>query len=171
MKKFGTLSFVMLVIATIFMLGVTPPAVAADVTYSFSLNGPQTTSNGTQTIEVTGSGSFDPTARTVVASGSFNITDNSNGAVVSKGTWNSTAFFSFCPRGGPSAGIQGGVLIITVTLSPNKGEPITGVTMTVNCRVGSGCNAGDEGVSVTGVAGFADFVEHTRGATLFHLNQ
>lgn len=171
MKKLGTLSSMMVVAAAFFMVAVTQSAVASDVTYSFSLNGPQTTSNGTQTIEVTGSGSFDPTARTVVASGSFNITDNSSGAVVSRGTWNATAFNSFCARGGPSPGIQGGVLIITVTLSPNKGEPITGVIMTVNCRVGSGCNAGDEGVSVTGVTGFADFVEHTRGATLFHLNQ
>lgn len=89
---------------------------------------------------------------------------------MSRGSWNATAFIGFCPRGRPDPGTQGGVLTITVTLSPNKGEPVTGVTMTVTCRVGSGCNAGDEGVSVTGVAGFADFVEHTRGAILFHLN-
>jgi hypothetical protein len=155
-----------IVLATALLtLAAAPAAVAQDVTYSFNLLGPQTTTNGTQTIEVTGSGSFDPTAGTVVASGSFNITNNSNGAVVSRGTWNATAFNSFCARGGPSPGFQGGVLVITVTLSPNGGEPITDVTLKVTCRVGSGCSAGHEGVTVTGSG--LDFTVVTRGATLF----
>lgn len=171
MKKFGTLSFVMLVIATIFMLGVTPPAVAADVTYGFNLVGPQSSTNvSNHTITLTGGGSFDVNAGTVVASGSFTTTNNSNGAVIHRGTWSATAFKSFCSRGGPNSGIQGGVLIITVTLFPDVGNPITGLTMTVNCLVfGSPNNAGTcnpqgEGVTV------GDFVTIVTGRTLFHLN-
>jgi hypothetical protein len=165
MKKFRTLSFVMLVLATLFMLGVTPPAVAADVTYSFNLVGPQSSTNvSNHTITLTGSGSFDPTGETVVASGSFTTTNNSNGAVIHKGTWKATAFTSFCSRGGPDAGIQGGVLVMTVTLFPNGGSPIAGLTMTVTCLVGSGCSAVAEGVTV------GDFTDIVRGRTLFHLN-
>lgn len=174
MKRFVPSWLAILGAMAVLTLAAAPAAVAADVTYSFNLVGPQTTSDGTQTIEVTGSGSFDPTAGTVVASGSFNITNNSNGAVVSRGTWNATAFNSFCARGGPNPGIQGGVLVITVTLSPDGGEPITGVTMSVTCRVkapgtpGNPCSAGHEGVTVTGSVGnFADVV---RGATLVHVN-
>ncbi len=169
MKKFVALSLPMLVATSLLTLALAPAAVATDVTYSFNLVGPQTATDGTEKIRLTGSGSFDPTAGTVVASGSFQITNNSSGAVVSAGTWNATAFNSFCSRGGPNAGLQGGVLVITVTLFPNGGEPITGVTMTVTCRIGTGCSAGAEGVTVTGSVG--SFTDVVRGATLFHLNQ
>jgi hypothetical protein len=166
MKKLVTLSSIVAVAAILFMLAVAPSAVASDVTYGFNFIGPQTAKNDTQTIELTGGGSFDRTAGTVVASGSFTITNNSNGAVVSKGTWNATAFTSFCSRGGPNAGIQGGVLVIIVTLSPNGGDSSAGITMTVTCLVGTPtrCNPGSEGVTV------GDFTSVVRGATLFHLN-
>lgn len=164
MKKFVTLSFVMLVVSTFFVLVGTPPAVAADVTYSFELTGPQSSTDGNHTIRLTGAGSFDVTAGTVVASGSFTTTNNSNAAVIHKGTWSATAFTSFCPRGGPNSGVQGGVLVITITLFPDGENPVTGLTMTVNCLVGSGCNPGDEGVTV-GV-----FTTIVKGRTLFHLN-
>ena len=169
MKKFLPLCFPILVATAVLTLASAPAAVAKDVTYSFNLVGPQATTNGTQTIAVTGAGSFDPVAGTVVASGAFLIANNSNGAVVSKGTWTATAFNSFCSRGGPSPGFQGGVLAMTVTLFPNGGEPITGVSMTVTCRIGSGCSAGAEGITVTGSVG--SFADVERGATLFHLNQ
>jgi hypothetical protein len=175
MKKFVPLWLGILVATALLALAAAPAAVAQNVTYSFNLVGPQTTSNGTQTIEVTGSGSFDPNARTVVASGSFNITNNSNGAVISRGTWSATAFNGFCARGGPNPGTQGGVLVMTITLSPSGEEPITGVTMSVTCRVkapgapGNPCGAGREGVTVTGNG--LNFTDVTRGATLFHLNQ
>ena len=168
MKKFATLSSIILVI--LFMLAVTRSAVAQNATYSFELTGPQTATNGTHTIQLTGAGSFDPTAETVVASGAFLITNNSNGAVLKRGTWKATAFNSFCSRGGPNAGTQGGVLVITVTLFPNGGGSITGLTMTVNCLVfGPPNNAGTcspvgEGVTV------ADFTTIVAGRTLFHLN-
>lgn len=170
MKKFVTLSSTMIVVAILFMLAGTPPAVASDVTYSFELTGPQTATNGTQTIRLTGSGSFDPAAGAVVASGSFTIANNSTGAVVSKGTWNATAFTSFCSRGGPNPGVQGGVLVLTVTLSPKGESPVTGLTMTVNCLVfappnnGGTCSPVGEGVTV------ADFTTIVSGHTLFHLN-
>ena len=164
MRKFVTLSSMMLVAVALFALAVAPPAVA-NVTYSFTLTGPQSATNASNhTITLTGGGSFDPTDRTVVASGSFITTNNSNGEVIHKGTWSATAFTSFCPRGGPNPGIQGGVLVIKITLFPDEGNPITGVTMTVNCLVGSGCNAADEGVTV------GDFTTIVRGRTLFHIN-
>lgn len=168
MKKCVTLSLMAVMAATLFMLAVAPPVVAQDASVSFNLIGPQTTTNGTDTIRLTGGGSFDPSAGTVVASGSFTITNNLTGAVVSKGTWNATAFDSFCPRGGPSAGTQGGVLVITVTFLSDGGDSTTG-KLTVNCLVGHGCNPGHEGVTVTGTVG--NFTIVTRGATLFHLNE
>jgi hypothetical protein len=60
-----------IVLATALLtLAAAPAAVAEDVTYSFNPLGPRTTDNAAlnQTIEVTGSGSFDATAGTVVAS-------------------------------------------------------------------------------------------------------
>ena len=169
MKKFVPLWVAILVTTALLTLAPAPAAVAKDLTYGFNLLGPQTATNGTQTIAVTGAGSFDTTAETVVASGAFQITNNSNGAVVSAGTWKATAFNSFCSRGGTISGEQGGVLVITVTLFPKGGEPITGVTLTFTCLIGTGCSAVAEGVTVTGSAG--NFTDVVRGATLFHLNQ
>ena len=175
MKKFLRLCMSILVATTLLTLASAPSAVAKDVTYGFNLLGPQTTTNGTETIAVTGAGSFDKTAGTVVASGVFLITNNSNGSVVSAGTWTATAFDSFCSRGGATSGEQGGVLVITVTLSPNGGAPVTGVTMTVNCLIfappnnANTCSPVGEGVTVTGAVG--EFTTIVRGATLFHLNE
>jgi hypothetical protein len=169
MKKFLPLRLMTLLLVPLLTVATTPAAVAKDVTYSFNLLGPQTATNGAQTIAITGAGSFDPTADTIVASGAFEITKNSNGAVVSAGTWTATAFNSFCPRGG-SSGEQGGVLVITVTLFPKGGNPIKGVTMTVTCLIGTGCSAVAEGVTVTGVDSVSDFTTVVRGATLFHVN-
>lgn len=172
MKKFLPLCMSILVATALLTLASAPAAVAKDVTYSFNLVGPQVTTNGTQTIAVTGAGSFDPAAETIVASGGFLIANNSNGAVVSKGTWKATAFTSFCSRGGPNSGSQGGVLVMTVTLSPDGGELITATTMTVTCRItnlpNNACSAGSEGINVTGSVG--SFTDVVRGATLFHLN-
>jgi hypothetical protein len=51
------------------------PAVASDPTYSFDLTGTQTEDPSTHnTVALTGAGSFDPSARTVVASGAFGAT-------------------------------------------------------------------------------------------------
>ena len=171
MKKFILLRLAILLVTALLTLAHASAAVAQDVTYGFNLDGPQTATNGTHTIQLTGAGSFDPTAETVVASGAFLITNNSNGAVVRRGTWKATAFNSFCSRGGPNPGTQGGVLVITVTLFPHGGSPLTGLTMTVNCLVfGPPNNAGTcspvgEGVTV------ADFTTIVTGHTLFHLNE
>jgi hypothetical protein len=172
MKNFIPLS-TMLVATILLMLALAPRAVASDPTFSFDLTGPQVVKDdGTgKTIQVTGAGSFDPTAGTVVASGAFAIA-NPGGAVVSHGTWNATAFNSFCPRGGPNFGAQGGVLLITVTLSPTVGNSVTNVTMTINCLIPSEsdttCNPGAEGITVVGMVG--DFTDVLRGRTLFQMN-
>ncbi len=175
MKKFLPLWMSILVATALLILASAPAAVAGEVTYSFNLIGPQTASNGTpgtETIAVTGTGSFDAitaTTGTVVASGLFLITNNSTEAVVSAGTWKATGFNSFCPRGGKSPGFQGGVLVITVTLFPRGREPITGVTMTITCAVGTGCGATKDEIAVTGSIG--NFTDTVRAANLFHLNQ
>ncbi len=175
MKKPLPLWMSIVVATTLLTLALAPSAVAKDVTYGFNVLGPQTTTNGTETIAVTGAGSFDTTDGTVVASGVFLITNNSNGAVVSAGTWKATGFTSFCSRGGANSGEQGGVLIITVTLFPKGRAPIAGVTMTVNCLIfappnnANTCSPVGEGVTVTGTVG--DFTTIVRGATLFHLNE
>lgn len=151
-------------------LGFAPPAAAGDPTYSFNLVGPNTTKAlsgpfAGDTLELTGSGAFDPTAGTVVASGSFTHS-MASGTVVAKGTWQATAFVSFTAFGGPNPGLQGGTLAITVTFFPEGGAPVTGLPMTVTCLINKPTGfTGKEGVTV------GDFTKITRGATLFHLNE
>ena len=136
-------------------------ATASGTIYSFNLVGPNTATNGTDTIRTTGSGSFNPDAATVSASGSFTHM-LSDGSVFARGTWVATGFNSFTGFGGPSNGLQGGVLMITVTLFPNGGAPHTGVSMTITCVINSP-GGHEEGTTVDG------FDEPTGGTTLMHI--
>lgn len=165
MRRLFTLLLTTVLVAVFSTVVSTRPAAAADVTYSFSLLGPQLTkASSGATVRTTGGGSFDPTAHTVVASGSFTQFEAS-GAVVARGTRMATAFVSFQKFGGPNPGIQGGVLMITVTLFPESGGPLTGLPMSVTCLVNAPPSfTGAEGVTL------ADFTEATHGRTLFHLN-
>jgi len=140
------------------------PSRASATTYSFNLGPPNTAENFLgRTIRVTGSGTFDTGAKSVVASGSF-TTFFANGSRIHSGTWQATAFTSFDPFGGPNPGLQGGVLKITITLFPDDAPPITGLPMTVTCLVNAPSGfTEDEGTTV------ADFTEKTGGRTLFHL--
>ena len=139
------------------------PIAASATTYSFNLIGPNTASEeSSNSIRVTGSGTFNTGTHSVVASGSF-TRFNSAGAVVDRGTWQATRFDSFTGFGGPNPGTQGGVLEITVTLFPNGAAPETGVSMSVTCLVGSPPGGLEEGTTV------GNFTEKTGGQTLFHL--
>ncbi len=142
------------------------PAASASTAYSFNLHMPNTAVNpgNGDIIRVTGSGTFDPSADAVVASGSFTHT-HSNGALVARGVWLATDFGSFDAFGGPSNGFQGGVLKITATLFPVGGAPVTGVPIKVTCLINApGGFTGDEGTAV------GAFTEQTGGMTFFHLN-
>jgi hypothetical protein len=163
MKKYLCVFLGLFLMATLSALA--RPATGADSTYGFSFFGPQVSSAPSgDTIEVSGSGSFDPSADAVVGSGSFTISTPS-GSVIKKGTWKATAFGSFRAFGGPRPGFQGGQLQITVTMFPNEGSPMTGVSMTVNCRIFAPADfTGPEGIMI------GDFSQVVRGATLFHLN-
>ncbi len=166
MKKLATHLSVTVLAAMLSILALASPTAANDLTYSFTLNGPQAAGDpGTgNTILVTGSGSFDTSAPgTVIGSGSFTILA-SGGAVVSRGTWKATSFVSFDSFGGPNPGLQGGALNITVTLSPNAGTPETGVSMVVTCRINAESDAGKEGIII------GSFTNTLPGHTLFHLN-
>ncbi len=136
-------------------------ATASGTSYSFNLVGPNSATNGTETIRTTGSGSFNPDAGTVSASGSFTHM-LADGSVFARGTWVATAFDSFTGFGGPSNGLQGGALQITVTLFPNGGAPVTGVSMTITCVINSPVGY-EEGTTVDG------FTEKTGGTTLMHI--
>src|SRR6266849_1788418 len=160
MKKLTMITLVAL-LASLF-LG--PVIQASSPTYSFNLTGPNTAMDGSgNTIRVTGSGNFDPAAATVVASGSFTQFDDS-GSLVGRGTWSATQLVSFVSFGGPHPGILGGVLQLTVTLSPKGGPPQTDVPMSITCAVFAPPGT-EEGTTV------GDFTEKTGGLTLFHLNQ
>ena len=169
MKKFLSMSLSVFLVTALPMVALAQPATVADPTYSFSFFGPQVSSAPSgafagDTIRVTGSGSFDPGAATVVAGGSFTVSDTS-GSVVQRGTWKATAFDSFQAFGGPRSGFQGGTLQITVTMFPNGGSPVTGVSMTVNCLIAAPAGfTASEGIVI------GDFTQVVRGATLFHLN-
>jgi hypothetical protein len=131
---------------------------------SFNLITPNTATNSAgDIIRTTGAGSFDAAAQTIVASGSFTQT-TAGGSVVARGTWAATAITSFVGFGGPDPGSQGGVLKFTATLSPEGGSPLSGVPVSVTCRIFAPAGTGAEGTTV------GAFTQKTGGATLFHLN-
>src|SRR5229473_7183170 len=146
MKKLAMYLSMTLLATVLSTLALASPTGNTGSTYSFTLDGPQAAGdpNTGNTILVTGSGSFDPSAGTVIGSGSFTIF-NSGGAVVNRGTWKATSFVSFDSFGGFSPGLQGGVLNITVTLSSNAGTP---VSMAVTCRIKAPPNTGAEGIII-----------------------
>jgi hypothetical protein len=86
-------------------------------------------------ISVKGSGTFDTTAGTVNASGSF-VHYNSSGSVVCQGTWKATAFTSFTDFGKNTNGEEGGVLSLVVThYCKTMGMTMPGISMTVTSTV------------------------------------
>jgi hypothetical protein len=166
MKKLSTYLSVTALAAMLSILPLASLAGTSDLTYSFTLTGPQAVGdpNTGNAIRVTGSGSFDTNAGTVIGSGSF-TKFNSGGAVISRGTWKATSFVSFDSFGGFSPGFQGGVLKITVSLSPDTGTPETAATMVVTCLVNAPPSfKGDEGITI------GSFTKTLGGHTLFHLN-
>jgi hypothetical protein len=86
-------------------------------------------------IRVTGSGSFDPYAGWIEASGSF-VHYNADGTVHMRGKWLAAGFTAFTPFPGPKTGKLGGILQLTVALFHQDGTPCDcmgegGVAMTV----------------------------------------
>jgi hypothetical protein len=141
-------------------------AAASTPSFTFNLHVPNTATASSgpftrDTIRLTGSGSFD--TANVVGSGSFTIFDPTGMAVVEKGTWRATGITGFTRFGGPNNGLIGGVLTITVTLTPTSGTPLTGLTMIVTCAIDAP-PGNEEGTTV------GDFQTKTGGATLFHEN-
>jgi hypothetical protein len=135
------------IVASLLSLVLWSPAGAAGTTshtvYSFDLGAGNTASspNGGMMaspqdwIRVKGSGTFDTTAQTVKASGSF-VHYNLSGAVVCQGTWKATAFTSFMDFGKNADGQEGGVLSLVVThYCTTMGMTMTGIPMTVTSTV------------------------------------
>jgi hypothetical protein len=115
---------------------------------------------------VRGSGTFDPTARTVKASGSF-VHYNSSGSVVCQGTWKATAFTSFTDFGTNANGEEGGVLSLVVThYCKTMGMSMTGIPMTVTSTVNA--PAGSSYVEGTTVC---DFTVPTGGTVVIQPEQ
>lgn len=168
MKKLVMVLFLMVLGVTLSTLSLVSPAAASGTSFGFNLVGPQSTKADSgpfagDSLRTTGSGSFD--TGSIVASGSFTHF-KADGTVFAKGTWQATSFVSFTPFGGPNPGLQGGTLNFIATFFPNGEAPVTGLSVTVNCRINAPSGfTGPEGVMV------GDFTEVTRGAILFHLNQ
>ncbi len=142
-------------------------AAAGTTSFSFNLHVPNTATASSgqfsgDTIRLTGAGSFDIVEAMVVAGGSFTIFDPT-GTVVENGTWRATSITVFTRFGGPNNGLVGGVLTITVTLTPTSGAPLTGQKMVVTCAIDAP-PGNTEGTTV------GDFTTKTGGATLFHEN-
>ena len=134
-------------VASLLSLVLWSPAWAAgtnsDTVYSFDLTRGDTASSPNaggmaspgDWIRVKGSGTFDPKAQTVQASGSF-VHYNSSGSVVCQGTWVATAFTSFTDFGTNADGQEGGVLSLVVThYCKTMGMKMTGLPMTVTSTV------------------------------------
>src|SRR5215204_3233921 len=112
-------------------------ATAQAAIYNFELDGPNTARDGQgNVIAVTGTGRFDTTQKTVAAHGSYTVT-NTNGVVVSKGTWAASKFIAFKDTGGLISGFWTGDLAMEVALWSKLGTPIPGtLPMTVYCEPG-----------------------------------
>ncbi len=140
--------------------------------YNFNLIGPNQ-SRATSTLPGTpivagavlrlaGSGSFDISSGTASGGGSFTHY-NPDGSVFARGTWVVTGFQSFNPYGGPSSGIQGGLLLVTITLFGPEAT-FAGLTLQVSCLVNSPSGAPGEGTTILGL-----FPVPVGGSTLFHV--
>lgn len=141
--------------------------------YTFNLTGPNqalatATIPGTPIVagavlRLTGSGAFDISSSTASGGGSFTHY-NPDGSVFARGTWVVTGFQSFTPYGGPSSGIQGGLLLVTVTLF-GPDATFTGLTLQVSCKVNAPPGAPGEGTTLVGL-----FPIPIGGSTLIHID-
>ncbi len=149
-------------------------AYAASATaYSFNLIGPNSAiaSNnipGTpitagDVLSLTGSGTFDTTRGIANGGGSFTHY-KPDGSVFARGIWVVTGFKSFSSYGGPSPGVQGGLLHVTVSIIGPEAT-FAGLTLQVSCHVNAPAGAPDEGTTLPGL-----FSTPTGGNTLFHLD-
>ena len=148
------------------MVAPAAPAAADSTTYTFTLLGPNTAvapagPHAGDSIRVTGSGTFNPAAGTIVAGGSFTHL-SADGTVHERGWWRATALTSFTGFGGPSPGRQGGVLWLVVTHFHQGGAPHEGIPMSVTSTV----NAPPGLVEGTTVG---EFTVKTGGRVRFHL--
>jgi len=141
--------------------------------YSFNLVSPnsakaENTVRGTpivagDVLRLTGSGAFDGTNAIATGGGSFTHY-KPDGSVFARGTWVVTGFQSFRSYGGPNPGVQGGLLLVTVTLIGPEAT-FAGLTLQVSCLINAPAGAPEEGTTLPGL-----FQEPTGGTTLFHLS-
>ena len=168
---FLTLSSILAVFAlATAMLGSAHATGAAS--YSFNLIRPnsataESTISGTPVVggdvlRLTGSGAFGGT--NVIATGGGSFTHyRPDGSVFARGTWVVTGFQSFKSYGGPNPGVQGGLLLVKVTLIGPEAT-FAGLTLQVSCLINAPAGAPEEGTTLPGL-----FQEPTGGTTLFHL--
>ena len=146
---------------------------ATSTSYSFNLVGPNTTMApntipGTpiaagDVLRLTGSGTFDASARAATGGGSFTHY-KTDGSVFARGIWVVTGFQSFSSYGGPNRGRQGGVLLVTVSLIGPEAT-FAGLTLQVSSHINAPAGAPEAGTTLPGI-----FSAATGGKTLFHAN-
>ena len=162
-------------LALLAVLSWSATAHAAD--WGFTLNGPNTsTKDNGEAIQITGAGTFDTTAETVNANGSWTHLDSA-GAVLARGTWSATAFVDFSqgllgpgPGGGTSPGFQTGILDMLADGFPDG----DGLAMRVVCNIPEGPNTPPGGFQ-TGVdqgtmVGDFDDTDVSTSFTLFNVH-
>ena len=145
----------------------------SSISYSFNLVGPNTamaqnTIPGTpiaagDVLRLTGAGAFDLSKSAANGGGSFTHY-KPDGSVFARGLWVVTGFQSFTSYGGPSPGVQGGVLLLTVSIIGPEAT-FSGLTLRVSCHINAPANAPEEGTTLPGL-----FSVPTGGNTLYHLN-
>jgi hypothetical protein len=115
-------------------------------------------------INVTGSGTFNPTNGTIQAKGSFTHY-SSSGSIVCQGTWKATALTGFTDFGVNDQGEEGGVISMTVTHNcKTMGMTMTGIPMTVTSSVNA-LTSYTEGTTV------GDFTQPTGGMVVIQPEQ
>ena len=119
-----------------------PPVQAANSVHSFNLINTTAVSPNGGTVEspgdwisVSGSGTFNPIARTIQAGGTFTHY-SASGTVMCQGRWPATGFTSFLDFGTNAKGQEGGVLSLVVTHDcTTMGMTMAGIPMTVTSTV------------------------------------
>jgi hypothetical protein len=88
-------------------------------------------------IAIFGSGIFG--GQDVAGNGIFSISTGlppSSTNSLASGTWEATRFVSFVSYGVANPRAEGGQLVISITLAFDNGHTVSGVTLTITCRVG-----------------------------------
>jgi len=124
------------------------------------------------TVSVTGMGTFDIRSMTASGGGTF-VHKMADGTIRASGTWQATQLLAFHSFGSGSvqglpSNFQGGLALIQVTLKVHD-TPVFSAVLKVGCELGNPPGGWHEGIELTVGGAGINFNEKVSGFTLFIL--